>query len=549
MDKLMNSVAIIPARGGSKGIPRKSIRPVAGKPMIYYAISACIKSESIDQVVVSTDDEEIALLSERFGATSLMRVPDLAQDATTLDPVIEAALLQAEQHFDCEFNFIYTVQPTSPLIQPHDLDRAATLLQSSEQVDSILSVVDDRHLCWTIDNGNPKPVYSKRVNRQGLPINYRETGAIIACSRSQLKKGTRIGESVQLLEMPAIRSFDIDNFSDLYLCESILNRKKIVFTVIGYPEVGLGHAFRAIMLAHELVNYDLIFLCEEMSELAANYIKGFNYDVEVCATGKLAETISSIKPSLVINDILDTQEDYMQNLIKTSCKVVNFEDLGSGASYADLVVNALYPHQKADKDHILVGSEYFCLREEFLHPPRKNVCKGSNIEILVTFGGVDEGNITERVIDILVGANLNINITVITGPGYKHIKQLSEKLSNNTYSSVAWVKSTNRISDYMFKADYSITSAGRTVLELISTETPVISICQNEREMTHTFANEKNGVINLGLHQDLADSTILLAVKNLMVEDNRQRAIAKMKRLDLTKGKLRVISKIKEIIG
>lgn len=543
------NLAVIPARGGSKGIPRKSIRPVAGKPMIFYAITACLKSNSIDEVVVSTDDDEIALLSERFGATVLMRDPELAQDATTLDPVIEAAVLQAEEQFRCEFDFIYTVQPTSPLIQAHDLDRAAQLFESSDQVDTVLTVVDDRHLCWTMENGQPQPLYSERVNRQSLPYNYRETGAIIACSRKQLRKGSRIGEAVQLLEMPAIRSFDIDNFSDLYLCESILNRKKIVFTVVGYPEVGLGHAFRAIMLAHELVNYELLFLCEKKSELAANYISGFNYDVEVCIDGALAKSIGSIKPDLVINDILDTSDIYMHELASTGCKIINFEDLGSGASQADLVVNALYPHQQTNRANVLVGPHYFCLREEFLHSPIEYAKNIESTEVLITFGGVDEGNLTLEVVKLLAENKGKVRLTIVTGPGYKHINELSNLLAKSGYSSIQWIRSTNRISDYMFNADFAITSAGRTVLELVSTETPMISICQNEREMTHTFANEDNGVINLGLYKNVSDKDILSAVEYLMSGENRQIAIEKMKKLDLTKGKLRVISKIKQIIG
>jgi len=546
---LSRNIAVIPARGGSKGIPRKSIRPVAGKPMIYYAIKTCLKSESIDEVVVSTDDEEIALLSERFGATVLMRDSELAKDATTLDPVIEATVLQAEEYFRCKFDFVFTVQPTSPLVQAHDLDRAAEIFEKNQQVDTVLTVVDDRHLCWTIDNGQAKPLYSDRVNRQSLPCNYRETGAIIACTRGQLSEGSRIGNAVQLLEMPAIRSFDIDNFSDLYLCENVLNRKKIVFTVVGYPEVGLGHAFRAIMLAHELVNYDLLFLCEKRSKLAADYIRSFNYDVEECLDGMLSETIASINPDLVINDILDTSKSYMHEVNSIGCKTINFEDLGDGANLADLVINALYPHQQADNPNVLVGPQYFCLREEFLHPPCKHKKDTKPIEVLITFGGVDEGNLTARVVELLIQSIHNIKLTVVTGPGYKHLKGFNQQLSQEAYSSVDWIRNTNRISDYMFKADFAITSAGRTVLELVSTETPVISICQNEREMTHTFASEENGIINLGLYKDVPDKEILSAVGLLMNNKNRQAAIDKMKSLDLTKGKLRVIRKIKEIIG
>lgn len=548
MFNLSGSIAIIPARGGSKGIPRKSIRPIAGKPMIYYAIKACLQSTAIDEVVVSTDDDEIALLAERFGATVLMRDASLAQDVTTLDPVIENAVLQAEAYFSSTFKWVYTIQPTSPLIQGHDLDRAKALFVASK-CDSVITVVDDRHLCWTKKEGVVTPLYSKRVNRQQLPENYRETGAIIACTRAQLSQGTRIGHNVELLEMPAIRSFDIDNFSDLYLCESILNRKKILFTVVGYPEVGLGHAFRAVMLAHELVNYDLVFLCDEKSQLAADYIESFNYTVERCSEGDFLTFIESVRPSLVINDLLDTEEHYIKSLKKLNLNVVNFEDLGDGARYADLVVNALYPHQQSDSKSLLVGTNYFCLREEFLYPPQIEKTQSNTLNILVTFGGVDEGDLTGRVVSLLASHKAGFKLTVVTGPGYAHKDQLTALVATlPEKAAVEVVVNTKRISDYMFAADFAITSAGRTVLELASTLTPVIAICQNHREMTHTFANEKNGVINLGFRGDVSDSSILDAVDRLLVDNVRKSLIDNMKSLDLTKGKSRVIDKLKKLV-
>jgi CMP-N-acetylneuraminic acid synthetase/spore coat polysaccharide biosynthesis predicted glycosyltransferase SpsG len=545
-------LAVIPARGGSKGIPRKSIRPVAGKPMIYYSIKACLESNVIDRVVVSTDDEEIALLAKRFGATVLMRDPELANDITTLDPVILAAVNQAECHFNENFEHVFTIQPTSPLIQSHDLDLAASLFHDNPGTDSVITVVDDRHLCWTLESGEAKPVYSERVNRQQLPENFRETGAIIACTREQLEKGSRIGTSVSLLEMPAIRSFDIDNFSDLYLCEGILSRKKIVFVVVGYPEVGLGHAFRAVMLAHELVNFDLHFICDKKSTLAAEYIKGFNYQVEICEEGDIISSIASLSPHLVINDILDTQRDFVLAQKSLGCKVVNFEDLGAGSESADLVINALYPHQINQNPNILVGAAYFCLRDEFLYLPTQ--MKNEKCEkILITFGGVDEGNLTCRVLELLapIVSGKGIEVDIILGPGYQYKKALEQLvLSLKRKFQMNIIVSTKRISDYMFSSDIAITSAGRTVLELASIPVPTIAICQNIRETTHTFASDQNGVLNLGYRIDVTDDQITSAIKSLLGSaTQREKAVNKMKSLDLSKGKARVISRITELLG
>ena len=100
MKSNIKCVAIIPARGGSKGIPRKNLRPRAGKPLIFYSINACIKAKGITDIVVTTDDDEIALFAVRFGAKVFMRDPKIATDLATLDPVIIDAVDKIEVFFE-----------------------------------------------------------------------------------------------------------------------------------------------------------------------------------------------------------------------------------------------------------------------------------------------------------------------------------------------------------------------------------------------------------------------------------------------------------------
>ena len=214
------NVVVIPARGGSKGIPRKNLRPVAGFPMIYYSINAALNARSISRVIVTTEDEEIALFSERFGAEVIMRPPDLADDVIPLDPVILHAVTEAEEENNEEYHIVVTVQPTSPLIQSFDIDTVVEKIKNDD-LDTAQTVVDDRHLCWTVQDGKASPLYNKRVNRQLLPVNYRETGAVIGCTRGQIDTGSRIGKKVGLVEVPQNRSFDIDSFSDMFIREAM----------------------------------------------------------------------------------------------------------------------------------------------------------------------------------------------------------------------------------------------------------------------------------------------------------------------------------------
>lgn len=540
----MTTIAIIPARGSSKGIPRKNLRPVAGKPMIYYAIKACLEANNVDRVIVSTEDEEIALLSERFGAEVVPRPSQLAEDAITIDPVIEQCVCSIEETAGKPVTIVATVQPTSPLIKASDIEKSIDLL-SHRKVDTVISAAEDKHLCWTIENGEAIPKYQKRVNRQYLPQNYKETGAVIACTREQLKKGSRIGNKVELLILPASRSFDIDSVEDLFLCESILRRKNIVFTVIGNERLGMGHAYRALMIAQELVNHNITFLCETRSGLAAKLISEHHYNVETIENDGFSLKIAELNADLVINDILDTNESYIKALKQNGCKVVNFEDLGSGSQYANLVINALYSETRPSS-HIYSGPSYFCLRDEFIYAPKYTV-KRNVQNVLITFGGTDEGDLTYRALGIVLElANQhNFSITVIVGPGYSNLAPLKEKLKKINDQRVTLISKTNRISDYMMGSDFAITSGGRTVLELASLGVPTIVICQNARETQHTYASIENGVLNLGHRQSVSDSEISNAVKLLLLDYNtRQLASDKLKSIDLSDGKTRVVNAI-----
>jgi spore coat polysaccharide biosynthesis predicted glycosyltransferase SpsG/CMP-N-acetylneuraminic acid synthetase len=498
------------------------------------------------RVVVSTDDDEIALFAERFGAAVIRRPPELAGDAVTLDPVIVHATREAEGRWRERYDLVVTVQPTCPLLAPSDLQAAVAGL-SGGGADTVLSVVDDRHLCWTLRDG--VPAYAERVNRQQLPANFRETGAIIACRREQLELGSRIGRRVALHEVPRERSLDIDTPVDFYLCESILLRRRIVFAVVGSAELGLGHAYRAVTLAHELVRHSVSFVCPRNSGLAIDYIRKHNYPVEVCEPDGLLDAVLASQPHLVINDILDTEAAYVQALKSAGARVVNFEDLGDGGRLADLVVNALYPYP-SPLDHVLVGADYFCLRDEFLHLPVREERDGG-LNVLVTFGGVDEGDLTARVLKLLVplARDRGARIEVVTGPGYAHAGSLKALVAALDCPALQVIPATQRISDHMCRADLAITSGGRTVLELAALRVPTIVICQNARETTHAFVSDAGSIVNLGHRGDVSDAEVSRQIARLLdSEQDRMAMRSRLETRDFSQGKRRVIERIEAIV-
>lgn len=522
---------------------------MAGKPLIYYSIKACIDSPRVNTVVVSTDDEEIALFAGRFGAEVLIRPDYLADDIQTLDPVILHALEHCEATLEASYDIVLTVQPTSPLISPSEIDQALAMLNDGD-LETVLSVVDDRHLSWTMADGKAIPAYTDRVNRQFLAPRFRETGAIIGCLKSVLlDRQTRIGDKVGLLEIEQEKSFDIDTISDFMLCESLMQRKTIVFNVIGNQSVGMGHVYRTLMLANELVGHRLIFVCQQKDSLASQFIGSKNFQVISSGIEDNVEAVLSFKPDLVINDVLDTQSGFVLALKKFGAAVINFEDLGPGIEHADLVVNALYP-ATLKNSKVKTGPEYFCLREEFVHPPIFGATPDAP-DVLLCFGGVDQSNLTARVFRTIhpLCVALRMRITIVLGAGYIHHQALNTLISRNENTSVEIVKTTSAISDYMRRSKLAITSGGRTVFELAALRIPTIVICQNEREQTHNFTDNRSGILNLGLHENLEDAEIGAAFQRIAGDDEKLASMtADLAKSDFSSGKQRVMALIREVI-
>lgn len=218
----MHVVAIIPARGGSKGIPLKNLQPVAGKPLMAYVIEACLGARSVDRTVVSTDHEGIAAVARQFGAeVPFMRPQDLAGDATTLDPVIFHAVDTLERTSGVTVDIALTIQPTCPLLSSATIDRAVNELIEGDW-DSVITVRDDRHLRWTLVDGRPRPLYEARVNRQQLPPTFCETGALFASRRRVITPTDRLGSNIGLVVTPEQEGVDIDTELDLRLAEIII---------------------------------------------------------------------------------------------------------------------------------------------------------------------------------------------------------------------------------------------------------------------------------------------------------------------------------------
>jgi len=541
------TVAIIPARGGSKGIPRKNIRLLAGKPLIGYTIETALKSEHIDDVIVTTDDEEIAEISRLFGARIIMRPKELAEDQVPLDPVIYHALSSIEEHNHQEIEFVITIQPTSPLLSTKTLDTMIDLMYHG-RYDTIISVKAELHLFWMKNSDQFVPLYKERKNRQYLDPIYRETGAVVISKRCVVSQKSRIGTDFTIFEVPQNEAIDIDTYQDWETAENLLRRKNIVFRVDGDYDIGLGHIYRTLTLANRLVfHHNIFFVMDSARELGIQKVQEYHYPIKTFSNiDEMATVLDEIKPDIIINDVLDTSQEYIKSLQSKGYFVVNFEDLGEGAEYANIVINALYENSYPPKNHYY-GYKYECLRDEFYIFPAKKP-EPDVKTILITFGGTDPNDLTSRTLNALEKLDLRmIAINVILGKGYRPKKKLHEYISllQEKGFQIDVKENVRLMAKEMSEADLVITSNGRTIYEVASIGTPCISISQNEREARHLFVHNTHGPLYLGIAYTISADDIASAIKRL-IDDYplRKEMNEKLLRFDLKGNIDRVLNLI-----
>ncbi|MDS1369869.1 acylneuraminate cytidylyltransferase family protein [Aliarcobacter butzleri] len=227
MYKNKTFLAIIPARGGSKRLPRKNVLDLCGKPLITHTIEAGLKSNYIDKVIVSSDDEEILEISKKFGAETVKRPDELASDiATTFDAVKHTI----DNNID-KFDYIVLLQPTSPLRNEKHINEAIELLEE-KKAKAIISVCEiDHSPLWSntlpenssMNNFLKDGVLNKRS--QDLPKYYRLNGAIYICKTDKLleNKGFFLKDNIFAYVMDKESSIDIDEEMDFNIAKILLD--------------------------------------------------------------------------------------------------------------------------------------------------------------------------------------------------------------------------------------------------------------------------------------------------------------------------------------
>lgn len=226
-------MGVILARGGSKGIPRKNINPLAGVPLIAHTIFAARDAKSLHRTIVSTDDEEIAEIARNYGAeVPFLRPAGLAEDDTPDLPVFQHALRWLEKHEGYRPDILVHLRPTYPLRMVEDIDAAVSLLMESDadSVKSVREVKEHPHKMWELEGNRLVPYlkteFRRQVGpdypRQKLEPLYISKGVVDVVRSEVVEAGSMTGDDVRPYFVDPVRTIDIDTPLDLQIAEALI---------------------------------------------------------------------------------------------------------------------------------------------------------------------------------------------------------------------------------------------------------------------------------------------------------------------------------------
>lgn len=533
----MKILAVIPSRANSEEIPNKNIRIINGRPLIYYAIKNALSSKYITDVIVTTDSEPIRIIATQMGVMYKDIDKRLCKDDVTLDAVVYDAIPK-----DNNWDYIVTIQSSSLTLKGETLDNAIKYTIDNN-LDTVISAINSPHLSWKEKDGKKVPNYDKRLNRQYLPPHYIETGAFMISKSNVVTLDNRIGKKVDIYEISKEEGQDINTFVDLQSVAVSMQTQKVAIYVNGNNKRGTGHIYRALEIADEFYSKPDIYYDKNQTE---KKIFGKTYHNLIAVNG-IADLFSKCKKKkydIFINDILTTSIDYMIGLrsVLPEAKIINIEDDGEGIHKADLVFNALY--NDSEFKQVYSGEKYYIAGKNFMFYNPITI-KDKVEKALITFGGADPQNYSDRLLNIISKKEYEkYKFVVVLGRAKENIEKL---LKYNEYPNIEVVYDVSNMPELMSQCDIAVTSRGRTGYELAMLGIPSMVMAQNKREEKHGFISNENGFDYIGLNP--VDEIIEMNLKMLlnMSKKGREQYQRLLLNHDLRNGRKRVMGLINNL--
>lgn len=299
----------------------------------------------------------------------------------------------------------------------------------------------------------------------------------------------------------------------------------IIFRADGNNKIGMGHIIRCIALAHEIQLKEAInihFIIKKDCAVAIQLIQNSGFITEPFKSNiEIKNILMRVKPILIINDIVFSSIQYM-NLVKRYAYTINYDDLGSGSKYANILIHATAKRKKGIPKNVkyYFGPKYLLLSQPFVKIRKKRFIKKINDcpnKILILMGGSDPKNITKIVLKSLNKIDKRLIINIILGPSYLY----STKLEKEIHSSIHQINIKNSISNQailklMLYSDIGVVNYGMSLFEMACVGLPAISISSSKLEINQGIVEKLGFSINLGMWNKISIQKLYHDIKNLL---------------------------------
>ena len=531
--KNKNLIVIIARESGRYDVSKQNLRLVNGKPLLSYVIKTAKESKNC-YTIVSTDSDEVKQYAEFYQVPVLDRSKKLTKDDTKLIEIASEALTKLEKK-GLKFRKCLILHPHFPLIKKETIQRFFSSLNKKVSIIYGYEKEADYNFAKIKKNFELEPLSKENVK-------------IIKIVSFDCQKLLHIKTDNKIfgLGISSDEIFTPHNYHQFAYLESVMKRKKIIVRVDADINTGLGHVYNMLTILNNIRNDDILVIMNTKKNLGFKKFKEHLYAVKTYSDeNEFWKIIRNFKPDIIFNDILNTASYYIKKLKKEGIFVVNFEDLGDGRKFADLVFNPIFESKKQMKNEYY-GPNYACVREEFRVFKRKKIRKYVK-NIAITLGGVDKDNNVLKILSVIRKFKLleNVKIKIILGLGYKQKKKLlglTNKM-NSLNHKIEIVEKVDLLSKHLIDCDFVIASNGRTVLEIASLNIPLISLSVNKREQQHNFVRK----FNVGYHIDYTNNIedkLKSSIENMMDFSIRKKKIKNLEKEDLRKGITTVTTKI-----
>ncbi len=538
MKDSLRIVAVVPARGGYDEVPYLNIKKLGPLPLIAHTLHQAAKSRYIDRVIVSTDDDQVAAVAKEHGAEAPFRRPaELAGPIPHLKPVVAHAVEFLEKSGGEKIDIVVSLQATSPFRNAEQIDAAIDKLVE-EDLDSVISLREDKELTWRVVDGDLTPLFGEAGRREDQEPLYREDGAIRAMRRAVLDMPERLGSKVGYVLMDKGSSLTVHDIYDFWLAEKLVRLPRILFRVDGGAGIGMGHAYRSLAIADEIRSIspaaDMQFLMRAEYIEGVQRISGAGYPVRVLsddAPSSVMKEIQEYSPNVIVNDFpAPMKKEYLEALAKLGASTVNLvdtlEDIEKPAEWASVIIATMHADQ-VELEDFYGGPEFAILRESFSNRMTKIREKGC--EVVVSFGGSDPQGLTLKVLRALDGlANElpRLKVKAVLGPAFSYKKELESLLPKLSYEPHL-LENVEHMAEVLSQSDLVFCSGGMTVFEISALGTPGVVICQNAREQRRMekFARE-GSVLFLGLGTEVGEANLRKTAKELLESQDRRASMS-----------------------